>query len=306
MKKLVLALIILAWLTTVFYTVDETEHAVVTRLEKIVATPDGPGLWMKLPWPIDRVTFIDSRRRAYLGNADEFITLDGHNILVAAYVIWRVDPEQTVQFMTSVPGLIPSAEHHLGFHLSGQLGSLLGETRLADLVREATAPVEDRTAGDAGAAIRNLSRQLKENLAAIAREDYGIEVIDARIRRLNFPDQNRETIYQRMRTAREELINRYRAQGEREAAAIESAAKREADIVRARAREEAEIIRGEGEAEAARLYNEAIERNPEFYDFVQRLETVRKSFKEGDTIVIPADWDLSRIIYEGMIEKPKQ
>jgi membrane protease subunit HflC len=305
MKRVIIAVLIVGWLLTAFYTLDETEYAVVTRLDNVVATRNAPGLCVKIPWPIDRVTFIDSRRRAFLGEADEFITLDGHNILVASYVIWRVDPEQTVQFMTSVPGLIPSAEAHLSFHLSGQMGSLLGETRLADLVRESTEPVGDGNRGEAGAAIRKLSRQLRDNLAAIGREDYGIEVIDARIRRLNFPDQNRETIFQRMRTAREELINRYQAQGDREAAAIESAAKRDAEIIRAQGREEAEIIRGRGEAEAARLYNEAIERNPGFYDFVQRLETVRKSFKEGDTIVIPADWDLSRIIYEGMMEEPK-
>jgi len=304
MKRLIAILLLGGWLLTGVYTIDETESAVVTRLDRVTAVWEKAGLYTKLPWPIDRVTRIDNRKRAFLGDADEFITLDGHNILVAAYVVWRVD--QPVKFLTSVQSQIPAAEKRLSFHLSGQLGSLLGETNLSDLVREATGVSHEADLERSGAAIRSLSEQLKENLAAVGREEYGIEVIDARIRRLNFPDDNRTTIFDRMKAARQELINRYTADGERQAAMIESAARKEADIIRAKGKEEAKTISGQAEADAARIYNEAIERDPEFYDFVQRLETVRSSFKEGDTIVIPADWDLSRAIFgeeEGAVGK---
>lgn len=300
MKKTIGGLILFLWLLTIFFTVDLSEYAVVTRFGNITETVLTPGLQVKLPWPIDRVTRIDKRRRAFLGEADEFITLDGHNILVAAYIVWRVD--DPVRFMTALPQLIPGAEARLSFHLSGQLGSLLGETRLSDLVvevpKEEVFNAEERPPSKIWA----LAQQLQENLALVGSENYGIEVIDVRLRRINFPDQNRETIFNRMRTAREELIKRYETDGQREAANIESAAAREAEIILARGREEAEVIRGEAEAEAARIYNQAIERNSAFYDFVQRLETVRTSFKQGDTIVIPADWDLSRVIYEGVPE----
>jgi len=297
MKWIAIGLVLVFWFLTIFFTVDETEYAVVTRFGNVTRAIRDAGLRAKLPWPVDRVTRIDKRRRAFLGEADEFITLDGHNILVAAYILWRV--EDPVFFMTKCPHLIPGAEAQLSFHLSGQLGSLLGETRLSDMVRETASrsPAAAETT-----ALEDLSWRLRENLAAVGRENYGIEVIDVRLRRLNFPDQNRETIFNRMRTAREELINRYRTDGEREAARIESSAERQANIIRAQGREEAQVIRGRGEAEAARIYNQAIQRNPEFYDLVQRLETVRESFKEGDTIVVPADWDLSRVIYESMSE----
>jgi membrane protease subunit HflC len=300
MKKPILLVLLVAWLLTVFFTVDESEYVVVTRFRNITRAVEKAGLQLKLPWPIDRVTRIDKRRRVFLGEADEFITLDGHNILVAAYIVWRVDDPK--YFFRRLPQLFPGAESRLSFHLSGQLGSLLGETRLLDLVTEIP---NEEVFGDGPRAptkLQELAGQLKENLAAVGSKNYGIEVIDVRIRRLNFPDQNRETIFNRMRTAREELINRYRTDGERQAANIESAAEKEAEIIRALAREEAKVIRGQAEAEAARIFNQAIQRNPEFYDFVQRLETVRNSFKEGDTIIMPADWDLSRIIYEGVSE----
>lgn len=299
MKWILPGVVALFWLSTAFFTVDQTEYAVVTRFGRVTHDIREPGLRTKLPWPIDRVIRIDNRRRALLGEADEFITLDGHNILVAAYVIWRVD--DPVAFLRKLPQLVPGAEAQLSFHLSGQLGSLLGEIRLADLVAVAGEEASPRADG-AVSTLEDLSLHLRENLAAVGEQNYGIEVIDVRLRRLNFPDQNRETIFNRMRTAREELINRYRTDGEREAAAIESAAEREAEITRAQGREEAQVIRGEGEAEAARIYSQAIRCNPDFYDLVQRLETVRTSFKEGDTIVIPADWDLSRVIYEGVPE----
>lgn len=300
MKQAIVGLILFVWILSAFFTVDESEYVVVTRFGNVIKAIPKAGLQVKLPWPFERVTRIDKRRRAFLGKADEFITLDGHNILVAAYIIWRVD--DPVYFMTKLPQLFAGAEARLSFHLTGQLGSLLGETRLSDLVREFPKEEVFDAADQPPTKIQDVSRQLKENLVVIGKKNYGIEVIDVRLRRLNFPDQNRETIFNRMRTAREELINRYRTDGEREAANIESAAEREAEIIRARGREEAKVIRGKAEAEAARIYNQAITRNPEFYDFVQQLETVRKSFKEGDTIVIPADWDLSRVIYGGVPE----
>ncbi len=279
-----LALLLILWIGTAFISVDETEFAVVTRFGKVVKSISEPGLAVKAPWPVDRVTRIDRRRRAFLGEPDECITKDRHNVRISSYIIWEVtDP---VRFLSSIR-TIRTAEERLRSHLSGTIGGLMSMIDLNDLVNT------DPASHD----VEALTDKLNRTIRGETEEDYGVRIVDVRLRRINFPDQNREVIFQRMRAAREKLINEYRSEGDRIAAKIKSEAERDAAIRRAEGKRVAEVIRGEGEAEAARIYNLAFAGNAEFYEFVQHLDTLKKIFKEGDTIVVPLDWDLTKVLY---------
>jgi len=135
-----------------------------------------------------------------------------------------------------------------------------------------------------------------------AREKFGIEVVDFDVRRLSFPDQNRRSVFERMRAERERIARAYRSEGEAEARKIRAEADREESRILAEAYKKAEILRGEGEAEATRIYGEAIAQAPEFYEFTRTLEAYRKFLDDNTTLILPSDSELMRLLTGGLEE----
>lgn len=285
-KKKVLLGVILVFailvLTLAFFTVDVTQFAVVTQFGNPVAVITAPGLRIKLPDPIQTVQYIDKRVQVYQGNALELLTLDKKSIAIDYYGTWKVvDP---VLYMKTVKDKV-GAEARLLDVFSSSLGVQFGQYNLDELVNIDTQMLKLET--------------MTEDAVLYSRErasQYGIEVVDTQIRVLNFPESNKQSVYDRMRAEREQMAKKYRSEGSEEAAKIRADAEQEQQIILSEAYKEAQQIKGEGDAEAIRIYGEAFQRDPEFYEFIRTLETYEKTIDGNTTIILPSTAEILKYL----------
>jgi len=277
-----LAALWLVW--SVFFTVSETEFVLVTEFGRPVDTVTEAGLHWKPPHRA--VTYFDRRLRVYNPTRSEFLTRDKKNLSIESYVLWRIDEPET--FVQTV-GDPAAAEMRLHDVTWAGLAAEIGRHDLEDLI--SPIPEEIRT--------REMLDRLTEATGAKALDQYGIEVVDVRIKRLNLPEQNKQSVYARMRAERERIARQYRAEGEEQALSIRADADRQREEILAEAYKEAEQIRGEGDADAARIYGEAYSRNPQLYRLTRTLETYRKTLDDQTTVVLSADSELLRLLTRG-------
>lgn len=262
----------------VFFQVDQTEHVVVTQFGKPVRAIKTPGLYWKLPDPVQTVQRFDNRAMVFSPDQTEFLTQDKKNIITQAYAVWKI--EDPVRFMKTVRNST-GAQDRLTDILSSELGVAFGQYDLSSLVTTAESGVK-----------------LPEMMARVSRvcnektTPYGVSVADVRVRVLNFPEKNKLSVFQRMRAERERIARKYRSEGAEEAAKIRAQADKEKQILLSQAGEKAEIIKGEGDAEAIRVYAAAYRKGPEFYKFIRSLEAYEKFIDEKTTTILPSDADI--------------
>jgi membrane protease subunit HflC len=127
-------------------------------------------------------------------------------------------------------------------------------------------------------------------------ENYGISVIDVRIKRIDLPHENRQAVYERMRTERDRHAKKYRSEGQEEALKIKATADREKTIILAEARRKAQVVRGQGDAEATRIYAEAFGQDPEFFNLIRTLEASRKALDDKTIFVMSPEYELLRFM----------
>lgn len=266
---------------SVGFAVDQTQYAIVTRFGDPVRVIGEPGLQLKWPAPIESVVHLD-RRLLVLDQPGpdepprEFLTEDKKNIEVFTYTAWRIaDP---LDFLESVGGR-EEAEANLGVIVASELGKVLGRHNLSALLSTDAESLR----------LEAIVSEVRETCARTSREQYGIEVVDFRIKRINFPKQNRNSVFERMRAERKRIATRYRSEGEEEATKIRAAADKQQAELLAQAERQAREIEGRAEAEATRIYAEAYAQDPEFFEFLRTLESYEKSLTQGTTIVLPAD-----------------
>ena len=279
-----LALVALTALYRTVFTIDETQFAVVTQFGKPVRTITTAGL--KLKWPWQSLLSFEKRLMIYNPRPSEFLTRDKKNIVVDSYVAWRVaDPNRFLQTVNDLTG----AEMRLHDTVWAAAAAALGNTDLSALVsiRPEEAPVQD------------VMRQVTEQSRARALELYGVEIVDVRMKRLNLPAQNRESVFARMRAERERIAKQYRAEGEAEALKIRAEADKEKARIISEAYREAEKIRGDGDAQSTRIYAEAYSRDPKFYKLVRTLEAYKKVIDPNTTAILSSDSELLKLLTQG-------
>ena len=269
-----------------FYTVDVTEMVVVTQFGNPVSVVTDPGLRFKVPL-IQQLRRFDARLQVLEPAQAEFLTNDKKNVVVNYFAVWRI--EDPLQYFRALPSEA-AARSQLTDVVSSELGASLATIPFDELVNTDT---EKRR-------LRPMVDDIEETLRETAHGKYGIEVVDFDVRRLSFPDQNRRSVFERMRAERERIARRYRSEGEEEARKIRAQADREESRILAEAYKKAEILRGEGEAEATRVYGEAISQNPEFYEFTRTLEAYKKFLDDQTTLILPSDSELMRLLTEGL------
>ena len=256
--------------------VDETEHAVVTQFGRPVAVYSDAGLRFKLPAPVQRARRLDRRALFTETEETELLTSDKKNIVVSTYLSWRiVDP---LRFLTALRTR-EFAESRLQALVQSELGSALGELAFSELV----------PAREQGQGLAQLEEQVHRAVDTSARDDFGVEVVSLGITRLNFPMQNRQSVFARMRAERERIARGYRSEGAAEAQKIRARADRERAETLAEAEAQAARLRGEGEAEAAGIYADAYREHEDFYTFVRTLESYEKVLGDNTTLVLPGD-----------------
>jgi len=270
MKKgipvLILAVMGLIALVQSVYTVDETEIAIVLQLGKPVGEPKQPGIHFKKPF-VQNVLFFDHRVLEYDAAPAELLTKDKKTMIVDNYTKWRiVDP---LQFYRTVRTLA-AAQARLDDVVYSQIRERLGRYTLTEIVSEERAQIMTEVTTKASTLI----------------SEFGIEVVDVRIKRTDLPAENERAIFGRMRAERERQAKQYRSEGQEEASKIRSLAERERTIILAEAERKAAALRGLGEAEATRIFAEALEQSPEFYSFKRSLEAYEKSFEDNTSMVL--------------------
>ncbi len=282
--KIGLGLVGVLLLARTLYTVDETQLAVVTEFGRYVYTVQEPGLHAKLPWRTRRR--FDRRLLLYDPRPSEFLTKDKKNLLVDNYVCWRiVDPKLFLESVTD----IPLAEMRLHDIVWSEVSAQIGSVELSDMVN-----VEhDLVRSEA------LMAQVAARCDTRARNDFGIEVLDVGIKRLNLPKQNVDSVYERMRAERRRMAMQYRAEGEEEALKIRAEADKEREKILAEAYRKAETIRGQADAEATRIYAAAHQRDPDFYKMTRTLDSYQKLFSDKTTVVLSADSELLQLLTRG-------
>ena len=288
MKKLVISLVLIAVLAVLFLaftvTVAETESVIVLRFGDPRRVIDEAGLHFRWPPPIDTVSRVDRRIYVLDPDADEILTSDKKNILVNSFLVWAV--EDPKKFLVSV-GDLKGAEARLTAILRSEVGTILGSYSLSSLITD--------EAG-AGTEMAGVMDGVAAAAAEKARNSFGIRVTAMRIKRINFPNENKRAVFQRMEAERKRIAKGFRSEGEEEADKIRARADREKAALLAEARRKAEVRRGEADAEAARIYAEAFQKDPEFYEFIRSLEAYGKILDEDSTVVIPDDSPLLRVL----------
>ena len=295
------ALLLLAW--RMLFTVDETQHVIVTRFGRPVREiVDAPGLHAKLPY--ESIVRFDSRLLLYNPVASEFLTMDKKNVLIDAFVVWRIsEPLQFLRAVTSVSG----AELRLHDIVWGELTAVLGQYPLDALV-SSEQPVQ--TEQIMQAVRQNCASGVhrsagRERQSRMPMSEYGIEVAEVRIKRLNLPEQNKQSVFDRMRAERERDAKRYRAEGEQEALKIRADADRQRETILSEAYREAARLKGEGDATATRIYAQAYNLDPEFYKLTRTLEAYDKLFEKDTTALLSSDSELLRLMTRGPQPSPR-
>ena len=282
---IILAILFLA-LSTSVYIVDVKEYAVLTELGKPKMVIKEPGLKWKIPFFIQNVTKLDNRLLVYEPLPAEYLTFDKKNIVVSSFVLWKI--EDPLRFLQRVYNR-QTAESRLSDVVSSELGSKLGNVPFSALISTKS---EERK-------LSQILKEVTEDCHTIALEDYGIHIVDVRIKRLNFPERNKASVFDRMKAERSRIAKKYRSEGESEAIRIRAEADREKERILANAYRSAEEIKGKGEAEAITIYAASIRKDPDFYQFLRTLETYEKIIDENTTIVLPSDSKLLRLMNEG-------
>lgn len=281
--------LVLLTLNLIVYTVDITEYAVVTQFGNPVNTVLQPGLRIKLPEPIQSVQRFDNRVQIYEAEPLELLTSDKKSVKVDYYGTWRItDP---VTYLKTVKDKV-GAEARLQDVFSSSLGVKLGQYNLDELISVDTNKLK------LNAMMQDTVQKSKEKA-----KEYGIEVVDAQIKVLNFPEANKQSVFARMKAEREQMAKKYRSEGSEEAAKIRADAEKEQKILLSEAYKQAQKLKGEGDAEAIKIYGEAFQKDPKFYEFTRALETYEKTIDEKTTLVLPSNSEILKYLENGKVGK---
>ena len=242
---------------------SQTEQALVVRLGRPVDVVSEPGLNFKAPF-IDTVISIDKRILDLENPSQEVIASDQKRLVVDAFARYRI--KNALRFYQSI-GSIQAANIQLTTLLNAALRRVLGEVSFINVVRDER---------------EGLMTRIRDQLDREA-DQYGIQVVDVRIRRADLPEQNSLAVYKRMQTEREREAQEFRAQGGQKAQEIRSKADREAVVIVADANSTAEQTRGVGDAERNRLFAEAYGRDPEFFAFYRSMSAYETGLRSNDT-----------------------
>jgi membrane protease subunit HflC len=280
---IVAALIVLLLIArSAVFVVDETKTAIVTQFGRPVREVVDAGLHWKIPQPIQAVRFFDKRFLVYDPKPTEFLTNDKKNVVVDAYVAWRIaDARMFLETVSDRAG----AEVRMADIVASEMGAALGQYPIHALI--STNPDSMRVA--------EIMAAVTDGCRSTAEASFGIDVVEVRMKRLAFPEQNKQSVFDRMRAERERIAKKYRSEGEEEAIKIRAGADRERQEILAAAYREAEGIRGDGDAQAMAIYAKAFAADPEFYKFMRTLESYQKFMDDRTTVILSSDSELLRL-----------
>jgi membrane protease subunit HflC len=263
----VVAIVLLILASMSLFVVKENETALLLRLGKIVDSDFKPGLHVKMP-VIQTVQRFDKRLQTLDAKPEHFLTSEKKFVVVDSYIKWRID--DTAQYYRSTRGDMMTTSRLLGERINAALRDEFGKRTISEVVSGERTQIMDE-----------LTRRADENSS-----DLGVEIVDVRIKRIDFPPEISNRVYERMRTERERVARELRAQGAEAAERIRAEADRQKTEILAKAYRESEEIRGKGDAEAAGIYAKAFATDAGFYSFWRSLKAYRKVFAKGSNMMV--------------------
>jgi membrane protease subunit HflC len=249
------------------YSVDEREKVIVVRFGQVLRHDDGPGLHVKSPF-LDETRYFDSRLLTLDAEPQRFLTIEKKYVVVDSFVKWRID--DALKYFLTVGGQESEARRRLEQVVNSSLRDEFGKRTVHDAISTDRHKIMDILTA-------NADREARK---------FGIVVADVRIRRVDFPDEISQKVYQRMKTERLRIANELRAQGAEAAEKIRADSERQREVLLAEAYGRAERVRGEGDAKATDLYGKAYGRAPEFFSLYRSLNAYKESFSKKEDIMI--------------------
>lgn len=275
---------IFAVLVTLFanvYIVRENEYKVVRQFGEVVKFEKNPGLYMKIPF-IQSISTLPSNQQMYDSLEEEMNTKDKKRIIIDNYAVWRIiDPRALI----TNAGTIANVERRMEEFIYSVVRNDVGQLEYGEIISD-----DESSRGGIN------DRVTKKVNELLAQDNYGIEVVDVRIRRTDLPKENEQSIYTRMISERQSTAQRYLSEGDAAKRRIEAQTDREVQELLATANKDAAVIIAQGEEEAAKIYNKSFSKDPEFYSLYRTLESYKKTVGDDTMIILPADSPYARML----------
>jgi membrane protease subunit HflC len=280
---LTLLVLVAFLLASVFY-VYEGNRAFVQRFGKIISDDSGkpfvydPGVHFKAPF-IDTVIYLDVRTQTFSVPSDRIFTVEQKSVKIDYFVKWRI--KDLVQYYLTTNADPTRTSMALKSKINDVLRAEVGKRELGDVIT-----------GERGSIIELLKQQADESAS-----NLGVEVVDVRMVKLDYPPEVSQSVYERMQASRQRMATMYRAEGDAASEAIRAEGDAQVVKILAEARREAAVIKAEGDAEAAKIYDDAYSQNTDFYAFLRKLEVYSDTILTNETMVIDPK---SFTFYEGL------
>ncbi len=297
-KPLIIAaipLVLLIILTTFMYTVSETEQVIITQFGSPKRTVNKAGLHFKLPI-LEQINTFDKRVLEWDGKPTQVPTLDKKYIWVDSFARWRItDPLMFFKTVTRED----SAQSRLDDIINGAVRNKISNHPLIETVRTSDRPMSIMTGIDGEATGEALKVEAGRDAivaeilleAEQAAREFGIKIIDMRFKRINYVEEVRKSVYERMITERQRIAAKYRSEGEGQKLEIEGRKEKEEKQIISEAYKQAQEVMGKADAEAIRTYAEAYSKNPEFYSFLETLTSYEENLATGSILILSTDGD---------------
>lgn len=293
------------------YVVDETKQVVITQFGKVVGEPvTEPGLRFKLPI-VQKATYFPKNLQDWDGSPSQVPTYEKTYIWMDTFARWRiVDP---VLFFQTVGSDLDKAQMRLNEIIDPAVRNAIASYRLIEAVRKSNRPlpldtleeedIDEQTTQDQATSYaietgrEKITREILEN-AQPKLTGFGIELVDVKIKRINYTEQVRESVYNRMIAERNQIAEKYRSEGQGEARKINGDKERELKRIKSEAYRKAQEIMGKADAEATRIFAEAFGVDPEFYSFTKTLEAYSETMDESSSLVLSTDSEFFKYLKE--------
>ncbi len=301
---LVAAVVVLIVVAQSFYIVNEEEQVVITQFGKPVGEPvTEAGIQFKIPF-IQKANVFDKRYLEWDGDPNQIPTKDKKFIFVDTYARWQItDPLQFYKRLTNERG----AQSRLDDILDGETRDFIAKNYLEETVR-----TSNRTPISSGAISeivedslvqiqvgRDSIQEYIQRSANLQAQDLGIAILDFRFKRINYVEEVRTQVYERMKSERYRIADKFRSEGQGEASRINGEKERELKTIQSEAFRRAEEIKGKADAEAASIYSNAYDRNMQsrnLYTFLMSMETFQKTFNDETTVILSTDSELYKYL----------
>jgi membrane protease subunit HflC len=262
------AVVVLVLLSMSAFVVDQRQTAIVFQLGEVVGTKTSPGLYFKMPL-VQNVRYFDSRILTMdTAEPERFITAEKKNVLVDSFVKWRII--DVSQYYISVGGDEARANTRLMQTVNSSMREEFGKRTIHEVV-----------SGER----EEIMKVLRAKADADARK-IGVEVLDVRLKRVDFPLEISESVYRRMDAERKRVANELRATGNAESEKIRADADKQREVILAEAYRDAQKLKGEGDAKSAKIYASAFGRNTEFYSFYRSMDAYKQTFKNKSDVMV--------------------